>query len=99
MKLTSSQRKYLESIANHLEPLVRVGKNGLESKVISSISEAFNSHELIKIKLLDSSPNEAKEVAGEAIKATGAVLVRIIGRVIILYKAFENKPKKIELPK
>ncbi len=99
MKLASNQRKFLEAMANQMDPIVRVGKNGLEAKIISSISEALNSHELIKIKILDSSPNDADEVAEEAIKATKAILVRIIGRVIILYKPFEDKPKKIELPK
>ena len=99
MKLASNQRKYLEAQANQMEPIVRVGKNGLEAKVIDSISEAFNSHELIKIKILDSSPNTADEVAEEALKATKATKVRIIGRTIILYKPFEDKPKKIELPK
>lgn len=100
MKLASNQRKYLESLANSMDPVVRVGKNGLEAKVVESISEAFNSRELIKIKILDSSPNTAEEVAEEAIKATKAIQVRIIGRTIILYKPFEdNKPKKIELPK
>lgn len=99
MKLASNQRKFLEAMANQMDPIVRVGKNGLEAKIISSISEALNSHELVKIKILDSSPNDADEVAEEAIKATKAILVRIIGRVIILYKPFEDKPKKIELPK
>lgn len=100
MKLASNQRKYLEAMANQMNPIVRVGKNGLEAKVIESISEAFNSHELIKIKILDSSPNDAGEVAEEALKATKAVLVRIIGRVIILFKPFEDvKKRKIELPK
>ena len=93
MKLASNQRKFLEAMANQMDPIVRVGKNGLEAKIISSISEALNSHELIKIKILDSSPNEADEVAEEAIKATKAILVRIIGRVIILYKPFEENAK------
>ncbi len=99
MKLASNQRKFLEALANQMDPIVRVGKNGLEAKVVSSVAEAFNSHELIKIKILDSSPNTAEEVAEEAIKATKATLVRIIGRTILLYKPFEEKPKKIELPK
>ena len=99
MKLASNHRKYLEALANQMDPIVRVGKNGLEAKVISSVAEAFNSHELIKIKILDSSPNTAEEVAEESVKSTKATLVRIIGRTILLYKPFENKPKKIELPK
>lgn len=99
MKLASNQRKYLEALANQMDPIVRVGKNGLEAKVISSVAEAFNSHELIKIKILDSSPNTAEEVAEESVKSTKATLVRIIGRTILLYKPFVDKPKKIELPK
>lgn len=99
MKLSSNQRKFLEAMANHLSPVVRIGKQGLEAKIVSSVNDAFNSHELIKIKILDSSPATTQEVADAAIKGSGAELVRIIGRVIVLYKAFTNKPRKIELPK
>ncbi len=98
MKLSSNQRKHLEAIANHLEPLVRIGKNGLEAKIVSSINEAFSSNELIKIKILDSAPVDAEEVAAAVVKPTGAILVRIIGRVIVLFKAFTDKPSKIGLP-
>lgn len=98
MKLSSNQRKHLESIANHIEPLIRVGKNGLEAKIVSSVNEAFSSHELIKIKILDSSPVDASEVADTVVDETGAFLVRTIGRVVILYKPFSEKPRKIELP-
>ncbi len=98
MKLTSQQRKYLESIANQLDAVVRIGKNGLEAKIVSSINDAFNSSELIKIKILDSAPVEAEEVAEAVLKPTKASLVRIIGRVLILYKPFTEKPPRIILP-
>jgi RNA-binding protein len=98
LKLTSQQRKYLESIANQLDAVVRIGKNGLEAKIVSSINDAFNSSELIKIKILDSAPVEAEEVAEAVLKPTKASLVRIIGRVLILYKPFTEKPPRIILP-
>lgn len=98
MKLTSNQRKHLESIAHHLDPIIRIGKNGLEAKIVSSINEAFSSNELIKIKILDSAPVQAEEVVEAVLKPTRSTLVRIIGRVIILYRAFTEKPVKIELP-
>lgn len=99
MKLSSHQRKHLEALAHHLEPIVRIGKQGLESKIILSVVEAFNTHELIKIKLLDSSPVDADEAAREICKSASAELIRVIGRVIVLYKPFSDKPQKIELPK
>lgn len=98
MKLSSHQRKHLEALANHLDAVIRIGKQGLEAKIISSVIEAFNSHELIKIKLLDTSPVDVEEVVDEILDATDAVLVRTIGRVIILYRPFTDKPRKIELP-
>lgn len=98
MKLTSGQRKHLEALANQLDAVVRIGKQGLEAKIISSVREALQSHELIKIKILDTSPVEVDEVVDEVLPATGAILVRTIGRVIILYRPFTEKPRKIELP-
>jgi len=98
LKLTSNQRKHLEAIAHHLDPIIRIGKNGLEAKINSSINEAFRTNELIKIKILDSAPVKAEEVVDAVLKPTRAILVRIIGRVIILYRAFTDKPVKIELP-
>lgn len=98
MKLASNQRKYLEALANQLSPVVRIGKQGLESKIIAGINEAFNSRELIKIKILDSAPVTAQEVAEAALQGTKSELVRIIGRVIVLYRAFTDKPKKLILP-
>jgi len=99
VKLSSHQRKHLEGLAHHLEPIVRIGKQGLESKIILSVVEAFNTHELIKIKLLDSSPVDADDAAIEICKKSDAVLVRVIGRVIVLYRPFSDKPPRIELPR
>lgn len=98
MKLSSNQRKHLEALANKLDAVVRIGKQGMEAKIISSVREAFSSQELIKIKILDTAPVEVDDVADELIDATGAQLVRKIGRVIVMYKAFIDKPAKIELP-
>lgn len=98
MKLLSNQRKFLEALANKISPVVRIGKQGLEAKIVSSVNEAFNCQELIKIKILDSSPATAEEVAEAAVNGSGAILVRIIGRVIILYRPFKDKPRKIALP-
>lgn len=99
MNLTSFQRKYLESLANKLEPIIRIGKQGLESNIVLSINEAFSSHELIKIKILDTSPADVTEVANMAVETAKAFLVRTIGRTVVLYKPFEDKPRKIEFPK
>jgi RNA-binding protein len=99
VKLTSAQRKHLESLAIHLEPSVQIGKQGLESNIALRLKESFYKHELVKIKILDTAPVETDEVAEMAVKAAKATLVRVIGRTVVLYKPFKDKPRKIELPK
>ncbi len=99
MKLTSAQRKHLESIAIHLEPTVQIGKHGLESNIALRLKESFYKNELVKIRILDTAPVEADEVVEMARSEAKATLVRVIGRTIVLYKPFKDKPRKIELPK
>jgi len=98
VKLTSNQRKHLEALANKIDAVVRIGKQGLEAKIVSSVREALSSQELIKIKLLDTAPVKVDEVVDVILDETDAMLVRTVGRVIILYQPFSDKPRKIELP-
>ena len=50
MKLTSKQRAFLKKKAHELNPIVRIGKDGLQETVIDSILSAIDSRELIKVK-------------------------------------------------
>lgn len=52
-ELTSTQAKYLRGIAHGLKPVVFIGQKGLTDALIRSTEEAFDSHELIKIKFID----------------------------------------------
>ena len=57
---------------------------------------AIATHELIKIKLLESCEMDRYEVAEKLAKAADAEVAQILGRTILLYRQGE-KPK-IELP-
>ena len=39
--LTGKQKRFLRSNANHLQPLVQIGKSGLTESVINQIDEAL----------------------------------------------------------
>jgi RNA-binding protein len=63
-KLTSTQAKYLRGIAHGLKPVVFIGQKGLTDALIHSTEEAFDSHELIKIKFIDyKEKKQKKEIA------------------------------------
>lgn len=97
-ELTSKQRAHLRSLAHHLDPVVRVGAEGLTEAVLRSVEEAFNTRELLKIKVLEAAPASARSTADEIVRRLDGVHVsQTIGRTVVLYRPFPDGPE-IRLP-
>jgi RNA-binding protein len=99
VELTPRQRAHLKSLAHHLKPVLFVGKEGITAQTVRALEEAFNTRELLKVKILEAAPMKARE-GGEALaeRIEGAVAVQAIGRVAVLYRRDPEKPE-IELPR
>jgi len=96
MMLTGKQKRFLRGLGHGLKPVVRVGKNELNDALAEEAGAALATHELIKIKLLESCEMDRHEVAEKLAKAADAEVAQILGRTILLYRQ-GDKPK-IELP-
>ncbi len=92
--MNSRQRSFLRGMANSLQPLVTIGKQGLSESVIKEISEVLENKELVKITILKNSLLDPKDVINEAAAALNAEPVAAIGGKIILYR--KSKKKGIE---
>ena len=92
MALTSKQRAFLKKKAHELNPLVRIGKDGVTESLIQSILEAIDSRELLKVKILQNCEKEKEEVLEELSKCSEFEIVGIIGRTIILFRENRDKP-------
>lgn len=92
MSLTSKQRAFLKRKAHDLDAICRIGKDGVSESLAQGVSNALNTRELLKIKILQNSEVDKKEVAYQIAERIGANVVDIIGRTIILYKENEEKP-------
>ena len=97
MSLTGKQRRFLRAEAHALEPVVMIGKEGLSETVVQAIVDALLTHELIKVRVLESAPFERDELAAQLPARAKAELAGTIGRILILYKRHPNKPR-IPLP-
>jgi len=86
IELTNGQKKTLRGLGHHLEPVVYVGKEGLSPALLKSMNNALTAHELIKIKLGQNCPVERHQAGEELVRLTGAAVVQIIGRMILLYR-------------
>ena len=96
--MTSKQRAYLRSLANTLEPIFQIGKSGISENLIQQLSDALDARELIKIHVLETAPDTAKNLGIEISNLTNSTLVQTIGNKITLFKQKE-KNSKYELPK
>ncbi|MBJ6363064.1 ribosome assembly RNA-binding protein YhbY [Paenibacillus sp. GCM10012307] len=95
--LTGKQKRYLRSLAHHLQPIFQVGKGGTNDHLIRHIEEAIETRELLKVSVLNNCGEDPKEIGPELAAGSGAELVQVIGKTIVLYKE-SKKHKTIELP-
>jgi len=96
--LTGKQRSYLKGLANTMDPIFQIGKNGITENFIKQVDDALEARELIKIKVLNNSFLEPKEVANDLAEKLDAEFVQSIGNKFVLYRESKEK-KKIQLPK
>jgi len=95
--ITGKQRSYLKGLANNIDPIFQLGKNGITDNFIKQVDEALEKREIIKIKVLNNSLLDAKEVASLLAEKTNAEFVQSIGNKFVLYRE-SKKNKKIILP-
>jgi len=96
--LTGKQKGFLRSLAHHLDPIVQVGKGGVNDNMIKQIDELLEKRELLKVSILKNSTEELDIIAQELVEGTNAELVQIIGHTIVLYKESKEN-KEIRLPR
>ncbi len=96
-ELKGKQRRYLKSLANQLKPSVFAGKEGASPGLLSAIEAAFNTRELIKIKLEQNCPVDRREMGPLLAARSGSVLVQILGHTILLYRPDPDEPV-LQLP-
>ena len=95
--LTSKQRAYLRSLANGIDAIFQVGKNGVTPELRDTVHNALEARELVKISVLDNNMLGPAEAAEMLASRTGADIVQVIGNKFVLYGASKTKPV-IELP-
>jgi len=89
--LTSKQKKLLKALAHRLKPLTNIGKGELSKELTATIQRYLFDHELIKVKILNTVTTPKAEVAQKLAEATGAEMVNLIGKTIILYKKTDKE--------
>ena len=97
MELTSKQRAQLRSLANGIDPIVIVGKDGLGDNLIAQVNDALEARELVKGRVLETCALTAKEVCQQLSQLTRSEGVQVIGSKFVLYRESHSKPKEARI--
>ena len=61
--LTSKQRARLKSIAASTETILQIGKGGVGEQLVKQVDDALTARELVKLRALETAPEEPGELA------------------------------------
>ena len=94
MELTGKQRAQLRGIANGIDTIVHIGKDGITDNLIKQANDALDAREIIKCRVLENSMLTAREACDELSRVTRSEQVQVIGTKFVLYRQSHNKDKK-----
>ena len=94
MELNGKQRAQLRALANTLEPVVHIGKDGIGDNLVKQANDALEARELIKCRVLENCELTAREACDELSRLTRSEQVQVIGTRFVLYRETHRKDKK-----
>ena len=89
--MDTKTRAKLRSLANPIEAILQVGKNGLGDALQKQVDDALTAREMIKLTVLETCPETPREMAAVLAAATGAEVVQVVGRKVTLYRKNPEK--------
>ncbi len=91
--MTSKQRAMLRSMANTIDTILYIGKDGITPATVKEAYDALEARELIKACVQQGAPISAKEALEELCGRVGAEPVQCIGRRFVMYKPSRKEPR------
>ena len=91
--ITSKQRAWLRSMANGLDVILYIGKEGITEHVVKEVYDALEARELIKGCVQQGAPIDAKSALTILCEKTGAEPIQFIGRRFVMYRPSRENPR------
>ena len=94
--MTTKQRAALRSMANTIQPILHIGKDGISDNLCKQAWDALEARELIKVTVLENAPYDAREACDELCARVHCEPVQVIGSKFVVYRK-ARKNSKIDL--
>lgn len=76
----------LRGKAHGLKPVVMVGKSGVSAGVVSALDASLEAHEVLKVKVHDTTDLDRHVFAQELAALTQAYVLAVMGKIVTLYR-------------
>ena len=93
MELTSKQRAQLRGLANSIDTILQVGKDGIGENLIKQADDALEAREIIKCAIQQNCPLTAREALNALCAELGAEPIQCIGRRFVMYRPSKENPR------
>ena len=91
--MTTRQRAKLRSMGTILEPIVHIGKEGINDNLCQQAWDALEARELIKVTVQKNAPLDAREACAELCQRVHAEPVQVIGNRFVIYRQAREDSK------
>ncbi len=96
--MTTKQRAALRSMANTMDPVLHIGKDGINDNLVQQAWDVLEARELIKVTVQRNAPMDAREACEELCERTHAEPIQVIGSKFVIYRK-ARKDSKIDVDK
>ena len=93
--MTGKQRAKLRALANSIETILYIGKEGITNHTVKECYDALEARELIKGCVQQGAPISARDALTELCRKTGAEPIQQIGRRFVMFRPSRENPKII----
>lgn len=91
--MTGKQRAKLRAMANTIETILYIGKEGITDNTVKECYDALEARELIKGCVQQGAPISAREALTELCEKTGAEPIQQIGRRFVMFRQSRDNPR------
>jgi len=85
-QLSGREIRELRARGHHLDPVLIIGREGINAMVLHALDDALEARGLIKVKLGPNCPLDKQGAARTLVEESAAALVQLLGRTILLYR-------------
>ena len=91
--MTGKQRAALRSMANTMDPILFIGREGIGPNTVQEADDALEARELVKGTVQQNCPLSAREALTALCEALAAEPIQCIGRRFVLYRPSRENPR------